>query len=72
MPDWLDKIAVAAANAGNAELQAALGQDQPATDARRGADVTAAKGADRKINYLIFGGLAVAALILGVIIFKRR
>lgn len=72
MPDWLDKIGAAAAAAGNAELQAALGQDQAAVDARRGADVTAAKSADRKINYLIVGGIAVAALILGVVIFKRR
>lgn len=72
MPDWLDNIGKAVGRAGAQELNAALGGSQDATDMKRGEDVTSAKSADRKINFLIVGGAAIAAAILLVVVMRKR
>jgi hypothetical protein len=72
MPDWLDNIGAAVGKAGASELNKALNGDQALTDAKRGEDVTSAKSADKKINYLIFAGIGVAILILAVVLMRKR
>jgi len=72
MPDWLDNIGRAVATASATELNRSLGGDQSLIDTKRGEDVTASKSADRKINSVIVGGFALAAIILLVMIVKKR
>lgn len=71
-PDWLNRIAGAAATAGATELNAALGLQKENTDEKRGADVTQAKEGMNTSQLVVWGGVGVAVLVVLWLVLKKR
>ena len=72
MPDWLNKVAGAAATAGATELNAALGLNKQSSDEKRGEDVTQAKEGMPTSQILTWAGVGLGVVVVLWLVLKKR